>query len=89
MKRALKTHRPKVNVIRYADDFLITAHRREILEDIVIPAVATFLQERGLRLSQKKSKITHISDGFEFLGAHVRKYGEQYLMKPTKAKIKN
>lgn len=88
VKRALKTYRPKVNVIRYADDFLITAHRREILEEHVIPAVATFLQERGLRLSQEKSKITHISDGFDFLGANIRKYGGKLLMKPTKANIK-
>lgn len=86
-KRARKASRPKVNVIRYADDFLVTAHCREVLEDHVIPAVAAFLQERGLRLSQEKSRITTISDGFDFLGANIRKYGDKLLMKPTKANV--
>jgi len=79
--------RPKAHVIRYADDLVATARTREMLEDQIIPAIETFLQQRGLRLSEEKSKIVHIDDGFDFLGANVRKYGGKLLMKPTKANV--
>lgn len=76
--------RPKVHVIRYADDFVITAESKALLEDRVIPAVRSFLAERGLRLSEKKSRITHVRDGFDFLGASIRKYGQKLLMRPAR-----
>jgi RNA-directed DNA polymerase len=76
--------RPKINVVRYADDFIITGCSREQLEDKVRPAVESFLSERGLRLSEEKTKITSIEDGFDFLGANVRKYGDKLLIKPSK-----
>ena len=41
----------KVNLIRYADDFVITGNDKTLLEQIVQPLMANFLQERGLRLS--------------------------------------
>jgi RNA-directed DNA polymerase len=78
---------PKVNVIRYADDFIITAASKELLVERVIPAVKEFLAVRGLRLSPEKSRITHISDGFEFLGADVRKYGRKLMMRPAKRNV--
>ena len=76
--------RPKVHVIRYADDFVITAASKELLEERVIPAVKQFLAERGLRLSPEKSRISHIQDGFDFLGANIRKYGKKLMMKPAR-----
>jgi RNA-directed DNA polymerase len=79
----------KVNFLRYADDFLVTAASREILEQKVKPAMVQFLQERGLRLSEEKSVITHISDGFNFLGQNVRKYGRKLLIKPTAQSIRS
>ncbi len=79
--------RPKVHVIRYADDFIITAASKEMLTERVLPAVEAFLAERGLRLSPEKSKITHIRDGFEFLGADIRKYGQKLLMRPAKRSV--
>ena len=33
-----------------------------------------FLAVRGLTLSEEKTKITHIDDGFDFLGFNIRKY---------------
>ena len=57
----------KVNVIRYADDFVITAETREVLQDKVIPAIQGFLKERGLNLSGEKTKITRIEAVFYFL----------------------
>ncbi len=79
--------RSKIHLARYADDFIITARSREVLEDKVIPAVKAFLAERGLRLSSEKSKITPINAGFDFLGANVRKYNGKLLMKPTKSGV--
>ncbi len=79
--------RPKINVVRYADDFIITGRSREQLEEKVLPAIAAFLGERGLRLSPEKTKITHIESGFDFLGANVRKYGRKLLMRPSKDNV--
>lgn len=79
--------RPKINVVRYADDFIITGSSREQLEDKVRPAIEAFLGERGLRLSEEKTKITSIEDGFDFLGATVRKYGGKLLIRPSKRNI--
>ena len=44
----------------------------------------TFLKERGLILSEEKTLITHISEGFDFLGFNVRKYNGTLLIKPSK-----
>jgi RNA-directed DNA polymerase len=76
--------RSKVHVIRYCDDFVVTARSREDLVTRVIPAIERFLAERGLRISSEKSKIVHISAGFDFLGANVRKYNGKFLAKPMR-----
>ncbi len=82
----------KVNLSRFADDFVITGRSKELLEQEVKPLVQRFLQERGLELSQEKTRITHIEDGFDFLGQNVRKYrdGKQLklLIKPSPASIR-
>ena len=64
----------KVHLVRYADDFIITGVSQALLEEEVKPLVTNFLQERGLELSQEKTRITHIADGFDFLGQNIRKY---------------
>ena len=79
----------KINVISYADDFIITASSKELIEEKVIPIVTEFLEERGLELSQKKSKIASIDEGFDFLGFNVRKYKGKLLTKPAKANVKS
>lgn len=65
---------PMVNLVRYADDFIITGRSRELLEHEVQPLVEAFLRARGLELSPEKNHVTHIKDGFDFLGQHIRKY---------------
>jgi RNA-directed DNA polymerase len=79
----------KLNVIRYADDFVVTGASKNVLEAVVLPAVRRFMTERGLELSEEKTRITHISEGFDFLGQNVRKYGDQLLTKPAKKSIKS
>lgn len=76
--------RAKVNFIRYADDFVVTADSKELLETRVKPLIAEFLAERGLMLSETKTKITHVSDGFDFLGWNVRKFKQFLRMVPSK-----
>jgi len=75
---------PKVNLVRYADDFIITGRSRELLENEVRPLVERFLAERGLTLSPDKTRITAIEDGFDFLGQNLRKYDGKPLVKPSK-----
>lgn len=77
----------KIHFVRYADDFIITGATRHILETKVKPLVIEFLKSRGLELSEHKTKITHINDGFDFLGFNVRKYRGTLLIKPAKVKI--
>ena len=57
-------------------------------KNMVMPVLITFLAERGLSLSQEKTKITHITEGFNFLGWNVRKYNGKLLIKPSKANTK-
>jgi RNA-directed DNA polymerase len=79
-----------INFIRYADDFVITAHDRETLENEVQPLVRLFLSERGLSLSDEKTKITHISEGFNFLSQHTRRYDSgKFLIKPSDSSVKD
>ena len=75
----------KVNLVRYADDFIVTGATRELLEQKVKPALTAFLASRGLRLSEQKTVLTHIQRGFNFLGHTVRKYGDKLLTKPSKS----
>jgi RNA-directed DNA polymerase len=79
-----KIWQPKVNFVRYADDFIITGDSKELLESEVRPLVEQFLQERGLALSADKTRITHIDEGFDFLGQNLRKYDGKPLVKPSK-----
>ena len=74
----------RVNFIRYADDFIITGKSKTILEKYVLPVVKEFLRERGLQLSEEKTKITYIRDGFTFLGQNFRKYGRTLRITPSK-----
>ena len=79
---------PRVHVVRYADDFIITAATKELLTDEVIPWVEQFLSVRGVSLSEEKTQITHILQGFDFLGWNFRKYVPKSPYRRTKLFIK-
>jgi RNA-directed DNA polymerase len=87
--RATSIRKDKVHVVTYADDFIITGSSKEALENKVKPVVESFLRERGLELSKDKTNITHIDDGFDFLGITVRKYKGKYISTPSKKSIKH
>lgn len=76
-----------VNLVRYADDFLVTSNSKETLENEVKTLIEQFMQERGLELSREKTVITHIEAGFDFLGQNVRKYKGKLLIKPSKKNV--
>ena len=78
-----KTLSNKVHLVRYADDFIVTGESQEVLKEIKAEIV-TFLKERGLELSEEKTLITHINEGFDFLGFNIRKYNGVLLIKPSK-----
>ncbi|SQH76194.1 RNA-directed DNA polymerase [Shewanella benthica] len=77
----------RVNFIGYADDFVITGTSQEFLLNEIKPQLIGFLQERGLTLSEEKTHVTHIDDGFDFLGFNLRKYKGKLLIKPSKSNV--
>jgi RNA-directed DNA polymerase len=94
-KELSQSYRPRsgqpsngVNMVRYADDWIVTGRSREMLEEQILPHIATFLEERGLELSPEKTRITHISEGFDFLGQNIRKYNGKLIIKPSRKSIK-
>ena len=81
-----KAARSKVHLIRYADDFVVTAATPEVAEEaraLLVP----FLAERGLELSEEKTLVTSIGDGFDFLGWNFRKYSGTMMVKPSKGSV--
>src|SRR3990170_3500348 len=76
----------KVNFVRYADDFIVTANTEETAKEIK-ELIKDFLRDRGLELSDEKTLITHIDNGFDFLGWNFRKYNGKLLVKPSKKSI--
>jgi RNA-directed DNA polymerase len=75
-----------INYVRWADDFIVTANSRQVLEDVVLPRINAFLVKRGVELSTTKTVITPISQGFDFLGQTLRKH-ERPNGKPAKLQI--
>jgi RNA-directed DNA polymerase len=77
----------EISLIRYADDAVVTAPTREALSTYVIPKLTAFLTERGLKLSEAKTQIVHVDEGFDFLGFTVRRYHGVILTTPQKTKL--
>jgi len=82
------SYKTKVNYVRYADDFVITGISKELLENEVKPVVEAFMAARGLSRAAEKTLFTHVSEGFDFLGQNVRKYGDKLLIKPAHRNVK-
>jgi len=77
-----------ISLVRYADDFIAVASTKEHLLNYVLPKIKDFLTERGLTLNLKKTRIVHRTEGFNFLGFHIRYYNNRKLIiKPQKEKV--
>lgn len=86
-----KLARNSVGVVKYADDFVVVCKTKKEAINIY-EKIKIYLDKRGLALADDKTKITHISDGFYFLGFNLRQYkintGMRLLIKPSKASVK-
>jgi RNA-directed DNA polymerase len=63
---------------------VVTGDSKNCWKLVVKPWIVEFLRERGLTLSEEKTKIVHIDEGFEFLGWNFRKYSGKMLIKPSR-----
>jgi RNA-directed DNA polymerase len=86
LENFIKTTNPKLGVVRYADDFIVTARDKGSLENAQIQ-IQQWLSERDLELSAEKTLITSMEDGFDFLGFNHRHYNGKLLIKPSKKKV--
>jgi len=77
-------------LVRYADDFIITGRNRDLLETEVKPAGGlTFLAEQMLEALHQKTRIpSHIEEVYDSWGRDVRKYRGKLLIKPAKANVR-
>jgi len=85
-ERSRQRRRHHLNFVRWADDFIVTASSRQVLEERGLPRITAFLAERGVRLSTEKTAITPLTQGFDFRGQTIRKY-ERSPDKPVKLQI--
>ena len=86
LEAMVKTSNKRLGIIRYTDEFIITSKTKEDI-GVIIPTVKQWLLERGLELSEEKTKLVHIDDGFDFLGFNARHYNSKLLIKPQKKKV--
>jgi RNA-directed DNA polymerase len=82
-----KTQRDSPVTVAYADDFVVCCHSRQQAESIRA-RLAGWLAERGLSLNEEKTRIVHLSQGFDFLGWNFRRYPVgKTLVKPSKGSV--
>ena len=74
-------------LIRYADDLVALCHTRQDALEIKA-RLATWLAARGLALNEQKTRVVCLSEGFDFLGFNVRRYGTKPLIRPSKAAVR-
>jgi RNA-directed DNA polymerase len=83
-------------VVRYADDFVCFCETREDAEQVQ-KILVEWLKERGLALSEEKTRLVHLTEGFDFLGFNIRHYpapqtsrtGWKLLIKPSKESVQD
>jgi RNA-directed DNA polymerase len=83
------------SLVRYADDFVILCKTKDDAESMY-GKLKPYLNKRGLELEKDKTKVTHISDGFDFLGFNLKQYKvnnrgkleNRLLIMPSKDSIK-
>jgi len=100
--KGIELRQGQIRVVRYADDFVVMHENKKVIEDSKL-IIAEWLKERGLELSEEKTKIVHSTEGFDFLGFNCKHYdnkttgyearnfankqGFKILIKPSKKSI--
>ena len=92
MKSRYVVKSKSIGIVRFADDFVAICHTKEEAE-AMYEKMTKYLSERGISLSMEKTRVTHIEDGFDFLGFNLRQYSKKngrkkLLIKPSKESIK-
>lgn len=64
---------PAMRLVRYADDFVVMVLGTRADADALWDEVTGVLAPMGLRLSEAKTRVCHIDDGFDFLGWHIQR----------------
>lgn len=72
-ERRRKEGKGNVQLVRYADDFLVLTNGPKIVAEELKEEFGEFLQGLELTLSPEKTVITHVNDGFDFLGFHIQR----------------
>ena len=86
--RAGDTERGSPVAVRYADDVVVLCHSQQQAEHAKAQ-LAGWLAPRGLAFNEDKTRIVHLSEGFDFLGFNVRRYpNRKLLIKPSQAAIR-
>lgn len=75
-----------MGVIRYADDFIVTANSKENILGAK-KVIEEWPEKRNLKLSTEKTNIVQVEDGFDFLGFNIRTYSGKALIRPSKTKV--
>ena len=71
-------------LVRYADDLAVLCATRAQAEQVK-ERLAGWLEPRGLAFNEAKTRIVHLSQGFDFLGFSIRRYPNgKLLTKPSK-----
>ena len=73
--------------IRYADDVVVLCHSQEQAGQVKA-RLAEWLAPRGLAFNEDKTKIVHLSEGFDTLGFNARRYNRKLLIKPSRAAVR-
>ncbi|MCQ2069784.1 MAG: group II intron reverse transcriptase/maturase [archaeon] len=76
----------KVHLVRFADDLCVIAPTKDLVTEAK-GVLTPFLKERGLEFSEEKTRIVHVSDGFDFLGWNFRKTNGKMIIRPSKKSL--
>jgi RNA-directed DNA polymerase len=80
-------------LVRYADDFVLLVSGTKAHVETLREEVAAVLAQVGLRLSEQKTRVAHIDEGFDFLGWRIQRQQKRGAVKrvvytyPTKAAL--
>ena len=64
---------PMYRLVRYADDFVVLVSGTEAHAEALKVDVAAVISTVGLRLSEEKTSVCNISEGFDFLGFRIQR----------------
>ncbi|MFG2261293.1 group II intron reverse transcriptase/maturase [Streptomyces mirabilis] len=95
MTRQQRRGEPSFRLIRYADDWVALVRGDRADAEAIRDEAAEALSTMGLRLSEEKTTLAHIDEGFDFLGWRIQRHRKQGTAKyyvytyPSKKAVKS